>query len=291
MLDGPGRPGRDGNCQHIRGRRRLESLETHSVPEILRRASVPTLPCRMKTEAGDCRGCPCPVGVRNPPTRPPQRTINTQQAEPGHQGLLREDQGRTDAVEQEFAEACRARPASTKKDGDEDALVQIVDPAEETAAESQDRQRIHRAGPPRVLNRSDTMCRRCTFVLAGLAVMALASTSIAAEGWSLSKLVPFQKSSASKRDQRLCVRCGSQARDLPQMSLPTWGRNLTTPPSSIPPNRPRGARSRRTRRTFSGQDEGRVDAGHVSPAKKSKTQSPKKSVRRRWFSSWIPHAK
>jgi hypothetical protein len=54
-------------------------------------------------------------------------------------------------VEQEFEEASRA-PCINQEDGDEDTLVQIVDPAEKAGAASQDCQRIHRSGPPRVLS-------------------------------------------------------------------------------------------------------------------------------------------
>ena len=66
------------------------------------------------------------------------------------------------------------------------------------------------------------MSRRCWMVLAGLVALAMAGTSVAAEGWSLSKLVPFQKSSADKR-ARASVSDDDRGGGFPTLSMPSWG--------------------------------------------------------------------
>ncbi len=77
-------------------------------------------------------------------------------------------------------------------------------------------------------HRSGTVSRRCWMVLAGLVAMAIASTPAAAGGWSLSKLVPFQKSSASKR-AHASVSDEGRSGGLPQMSLPSGGTKSRPP--------------------------------------------------------------
>lgn len=72
-------------------------------------------------------------------------------------------------------------------------------------------------------------------VLAGLVAMAMAGTSVAAEGWSLSKLVPFQKSSADKR-ARASVSDDDRGGGFPTLSMPSWGSKSRSPKRSSEPS-------------------------------------------------------
>jgi hypothetical protein len=133
------------------------------------------------------------------------------------------------------------------------------------------------------------MSGRCWIVWAGLTAMAMASTSTAAEGWSLSKLVPFQKSSASKR-AHASVSDAGRSTGFPRMSLPTWGKksHAAAPKHSAKPS----ALSKVTKDTkdMLAKTKDALTPGSKT-SKKTKTQSNKKSTMKTWFSSWIPHKK
>jgi hypothetical protein len=70
-------------------------------------------------------------------------------------------------------------------------------------------------------------------VVAGLIAMAVASTAAAAESWSLSKLVPFQKSSASKRTK---ASVSDEDRKSWMPSMPSWGTSKKKPSASREPS-------------------------------------------------------
>jgi hypothetical protein len=132
--------------------------------------------------------------------------------------------------------------------------------------------------------------RRCWMVLAGLAAMAISSTSAAADGWSLSKLVPFQKSSASKR-AHASVSDGDRSGGLPRMSVPNRGTKSRPPDGPSEPS------------TLSKLNQGTKDFfGKTKDVLMPWSKSSKKPAARPvsttrtatktpWYKSWIPQKK
>jgi hypothetical protein len=74
--------------------------------------------------------------------------------------------------------------------------------------------------------------RRCWVVLVCLVAMSMASTSVAAEGWSLSKLNPFKKSTADKRT-RASVSDDDRSLTLPRPAPKSNGAKRSAEPSTL----------------------------------------------------------
>ena len=127
-------------------------------------------------------------------------------------------------------------------------------------------------------------------VLAGLVAMACAGTAAATEGWSLSKLNPFQKSSSSKRVHG-SVSDEKSKSVLPSMSLPGLGSKSHKPAHSSEPS------------TLSKMNQGTKDffgktKDVLMPWSKSSKKpaarpvsSKKTAAKTPWYKSWIPQKK
>ncbi len=123
-----------------------------------------------------------------------------------------------------------------------------------------------------------------------LVAMAIGSTSAAAEGWSLSKLVPFQKSLASKR-ARASVSDDDRSSWLPRMSLPSWGSKSGGPARRSEPSTLN--KLNQGTKDFVGKTKdvlmpwsksSKKPTARPASAKKSAAKTP-------WYKSWIPQKK
>lgn len=121
------------------------------------------------------------------------------------------------------------------------------------------------------------MLRGCRMLLAGLVVMAMTCASVAEDDWSLSKLVPFKKSSTSKRTQASVSDAG-RSTGLPKMSLPTWSKKKNKKNAATP-----SAWSKFTKNTQElwGKTKDALTPGSAS-SKKSKGKGHKKP----WYAPW-----
>ena len=134
------------------------------------------------------------------------------------------------------------------------------------------------------------MSRRCWMVLAGLVAMAIGSSSAAAEGWSLSKLVPFQKSSASKR-ARASVSDDDRSSLLPKMSLPSWGTKSRAPARPSEPST-LSKLNQGTKDFFGKSKDVLMPWSKSSKKPTARPASVKKPVAKTpWYKSWIPQKK
>jgi hypothetical protein len=131
--------------------------------------------------------------------------------------------------------------------------------------------------------------RRCWMVLATLTVMALAGTVMADEGWSLSKLNPFKKSTTSARAR------GSVSDDhssgLSKYSL-TGSKSSSTKKSSQPSTLSKWnqntkeffGKTKDTLMPWSKSDTKKAAAHPVSTKKKAKA-----AEKTPWYKAWWPH--
>ena len=133
------------------------------------------------------------------------------------------------------------------------------------------------------------MNRRRWMVVAGVVAMAMGSSLAAAESWSLSKLVPFQKSSAGKR-AHASVSDKDRGSWMPKMSLPSWGSTSRAPAKSKTPSTL--TKLNQGTKDFFGKTKD-VLMPWSKPAKKSATRpaSAKKTSQTPWYKAWIPRQK
>ena len=134
------------------------------------------------------------------------------------------------------------------------------------------------------------MSRRYWIVLAGLVAMAIASTSAAAEDWSLSKLVPFQKSSASKR-AHASVSDEDRSSLLPRMSLPSWSTKSRAPARPREPST-MSKLNQGTKDFFGKTKDVLMPWSKSSKKPTTRPASVRKPVAKTpWYKSWIPQKK
>lgn len=134
------------------------------------------------------------------------------------------------------------------------------------------------------------MSRRSWMALASLIAISLTSVAAAEEGWSVSKLNPFKKSSASKREHAR-VSDESSGIGLPHLSLPSWG-------SKSGPAKRKSEPSTLTKvnqgtKDFFGKTKDVLMPWSKS-SKKPATQygsSKKPAKKKSFFTSWIPQKK
>jgi hypothetical protein len=127
-------------------------------------------------------------------------------------------------------------------------------------------------------------------VLASLVAMAIASTSAAAEGWSLSKLNPFQKSSASKR-AHASVSDDDHSSWLPKMSLPSWSSKSRAPTRHSEPST-LSKMNQGTKDFFGKSKDVLMPWSKSSKKPTTRPASVKKPVAKTpWYKSWVPQKK
>ncbi len=124
------------------------------------------------------------------------------------------------------------------------------------------------------------MIRRCRLALAATSALLVAGSVSAADSWSLSKLVPFQKSSSSSR-----ARATVSDNNSSWLHLPTWGQKPSSKAHSREPST-LDKLGQGTKRTW----DKTVDllTPWDNPPKKPAKKTPKKPA---WYSSWIPQKK
>ena len=122
------------------------------------------------------------------------------------------------------------------------------------------------------------MLRGCRMLLAGLVVMAMTCASVAEDDWSLSKLVPFKKSSTSKRTHASVSDAG-RSTGLPKMSLPTWSKKKGTPAKSSAWNK----LTKNTQNMLEKTKDALTPGDQSSKKHKGRNKSSSSS----WFGSWF----
>lgn len=122
--------------------------------------------------------------------------------------------------------------------------------------------------------------RRCRLALAAAGALLVTGSALASEGWSLSKLVPFQKSSSSSR-----TRATVSDNNSSWFHLPTWGQKAASKSSSREPST-LDKIGQGTKKTWDKTVDLLTPWDNTS--KKTHKKTPKKPA---WYSSWIPQKK
>ncbi|MHB8970999.1 MAG: hypothetical protein ACYC3X_11290 [Pirellulaceae bacterium] len=134
------------------------------------------------------------------------------------------------------------------------------------------------------------MSRRNWVAVASLVAISFASVAAAAEGWSVSKLNPFKKSSPSKR-AHANVSDEKSGIGLPHMSLPSLSSKSTAPKRKSEPSTL--AKMNQSTKNFFGKTKDVLMPWSKSSKKPSASYgSNKKPAKKKSFlTSWMPEKK
>ncbi len=126
--------------------------------------------------------------------------------------------------------------------------------------------------------------RRCRLALAAASALLVTSSVLASDGWSVSKLVPFQKSSSSSGARATVSDTNSS-----WLHLPTWGQKPASKSQSREPST-LDKLSQGTKKTWD-KTVDLLTPWDNQPKKSSAKSSKKSSKKSSWYSSWIPQKK
>ncbi len=123
--------------------------------------------------------------------------------------------------------------------------------------------------------------RRCRLALATVSVLLVTGSVLASDGWSLSKLIPFQKSSSSGRARATVSDSNSS-----WLQLPNWGQKSASKSRSREPST-LDKLSHGTKKTW----DKTVDLLNPWDGNSKKSAAKKSTKKQSWFSSWMPQKK
>lgn len=122
-------------------------------------------------------------------------------------------------------------------------------------------------------------------LMAGLLAMTFADTSAAEDGWSLSKLVPFKKSSTDART-RASVSDEDRSSGLPKLSLPSWSSKSRSASRSKQPST--WAKLNRNTQEFFGKSKDVLMPWTKDSKAKTRPVSTKKKPKTPWYKALLP---